>query len=339
MKQTIKEILCCLGVLVILAAVLLGMGKVTRPVETDINVNAINTFHSMPKDSIEVMCYGSSRMWRGLNVMEMYDKYGIGAYNFGCNWQHINTTALFLHDSYKTQSPKLVIIEAANVHQPLMDVDMDGEIYYTKAIPWSKTKYECIRQYFGNVLERYLSYVLPLTAFHGNWENLTTDNFLADDNIHVDFYREADGVSQDEFKKTMGFGYTDRVMPVTIGNPDDFEQKEFEYYSIRWLDDIVNTCKENGSEVLFITMPYEGEYNYSDALQTYLEANGCGYLDFFKLMEEVGLDEKTDFCDYSHLNNSGAMKVADYLGKYISENYSLTDYRNVSGNLWEKAEQ
>lgn len=337
MSKKVRNIIGCVSTGVVLALIILVLGNVTRPVETDININTINTFHSMPKDSFEVMCYGSSRMWRGLNVMEMYNNYGVGAYNYGCNWQHINTTALFIHDAYRTQSPKLVIIEAGNVFQPLMDVDMDAEIYYTKAIPWSKTKYECIRQYLGNHPERYLAYVLPFTAFHGNWENITKDNFMPNDNIHVDFYRDVKGISQDEFKKTMGFGYTDRVTPIKVGNPDDFEQHELQDYAIRWLDDIIATCKENGSEVLFITMPYEGEYNYSDSLTAYLQDKDCAYLDLFRCMDEIGIDEQTDFCDHSHLNNGGAEKVADFIGNYITQNYSLTDFRSVKGNIWEKA--
>lgn len=43
-----------------------------------------------------------------------------------------------------------------------------------------------------------------------------------------------------------------------------------------------------------------------------------------------------DFCDKHHMTNSGATKVADYLGKYIVENYDVTDMRNVEGNLWER---
>ena len=52
-------------------------------------------------------------------------------------------------------------------------------------------------------------------------------------------------------------------------------------------------------------------------------------------MEDAGISAETDFCDPHHLNVSGATKMADYLGAYLKENYDLTDWREVPGNLWE----
>ena len=43
----------------------------------------------------------------------------------------------------------------------------------------------------------------------------------------------------------------------------------------------------------------------------------------YKIAAEVGIDENADYCDNEHLNKYGAYKVADYLGKYILENYNL----------------
>ena len=44
---------------------------------------AIKTFHELPENSIDVIAYGSSHTWKGLNTMKMYEDYGIGAYNYG----------------------------------------------------------------------------------------------------------------------------------------------------------------------------------------------------------------------------------------------------------------
>ena len=48
-----------------------------------------------------------------------------------------------------------------------------------------------------------------------------------------------------------------------------------------------------------------------------------------------GISAEPAFCDPHHLNVSGATKMADYLGAYLKENYDLTDWREVPGNLWE----
>lgn len=69
---------------------------------------------------------------------------------------------------------------------------------------------------------------------------------------------------------------------------------------------------------------------------TYAEENDCIYIDFFEKVEEIGLNCDTDFQDKGHLNTSGARKIANYLGRFISENYDITDMRMVEGNIWEK---
>lgn len=336
MNKNIKNIILFLLTASLIACSATYFGKLLRPVETDINVINIDTFHELPKDSLEVIMFGSSRMWRGVNVMEMYDRYGIGAYNLGCNWQHINTTNLFVHDAFKSQSPKLIVIDATNAHLPLMDVDMDGEIYYTESIPWSVTKYKTVRQYFGRGLERYFSYFVPLCAFHENWQNVTTDNFN-DKNIHVDFLTEANEADNNEFARTMGFGDTQFVKSVEIGDYNTFAQMPFEKYATDVLDDIVRVCNENNTQILFVTIPFQGESNYIDAMRTYAEANNCGYINLYEYLDEMNMDVNEDFGDPSHLNTKGATKVADFVGKYISEHYDLTDYRNVDNNQWEQA--
>ena len=106
MKQIISSILSCIVTISLLIGIISGLGYVLRPTNTDSAITAIRTFHDMPENSMEVIGYGSSHMWMGFDAQVMYDNYGINAYNYGCNWQHINTTGLFIKDSFRTQSPK-----------------------------------------------------------------------------------------------------------------------------------------------------------------------------------------------------------------------------------------
>ena len=76
-----RNILSCLAVLVLVALGIARLNVLLRPVDTDSPVAAIETFHTLPENSVEVMGFGSSHMWLGLDTMTMYDEYGIGAYN------------------------------------------------------------------------------------------------------------------------------------------------------------------------------------------------------------------------------------------------------------------
>ncbi|MBQ7284514.1 MAG: SGNH/GDSL hydrolase family protein, partial [Oscillospiraceae bacterium] len=248
---------------------------------------------------------GSSHMWMGFDAGSMQEKYGISAYNYGCNWQHLNTTELFIKDSFRTQSPKVILVELFKVNHILQDVGMEGEIYYTRAISEFEGKREYLKQCFGEDKERFLAYYMPLCAFHENWPNI---------NI-VSFVKRSYG----DFHKTKGAILNEIVVPITIADHTTFEQLELNDDSIKVLDNIVEICKENGTEIIFYVAPYASFYNYSDAMTKYAQENDCVFLDMYKLVDDIGLDENTDFCDSDHLNKYGAYKVADYLGKYIVE--------------------
>lgn len=326
MNKRMQSLLGCALILGVIALAVAGLGHLFRPFETDLAANAIYDFHDLPENSVEVLVYGSSHAWRGLDSMEMYRNYGIGIYNYGCNWQHINTTGLFVKDSLRTQTPKVVLIDTFRAHDPLIDTAMDGEIYYSRFIPDMPEKWTYLRRCFGSSAQRYLSYFVPFVAFHSNWGNLADWSFQ-DQTEAIDFHA------------TMGYLPTPGVVKVDIGDPTQFEQLPLGEDGLRELDEIVAACREKNVKIIFYTAPWQGIYRYGDAMTAYAAENDCEYFNLFEMMDEVGLDQETDFCDTSHLNESGAKKVANFFGSYIREHYDVMDMRAVPGNLWETAAQ
>lgn len=200
---------------------------------------------------------------------------------------------------------------------------MNGEIYYTKGINNFDGKREYLRQCFGDIKERYLSYYMPLCAFHDNWVNLKQENF-------------SENADNTDFLSTMGYVYTEGITAVTIPDPSTFEQEELSNDSLDILDGIVRICNEREIKIIFYTAPWEGAYSFGDAMKKYADKNKCVYFNLYEYINEIGFNGETDFCDIGHLNDSGAIKVADFLGKYIVDNYEVTDMRSIKGNIWER---
>lgn len=326
MRKKAMDIFSCLITVILIICFVQILGYWVRPVSTDEAVMAINAFHDMPENSIEVIGFGSSHMWRGMDPMTMYSEYGLAAYNYGCNWQKVNTTSLFLQDAFRTQTPKVVLIEGFFLNTLHWNVDMDGEIYYTRAIEGFEGKRRYLDQCFEGKLERYISYYFPLYAFHDNWINISEHSF-----------RKIPDSSK--FLRTMGFYPSERVISVKIPDPEALEQREFDPATLYEMELMVQLCQEKGAQVIFYIAPYNNEgfqYAYADATQRFAEEHGCVFFDMFKLASEVGIDGETDFSDAGHLNTSGSQKVARFLGRYIAENYDMTDMRTVPGNMWEK---
>ena len=123
--------------------------------------------------------------------------------------------------------------------------------------------------------------------------------------------------------------------------PEQNPEQQLPLYEGTWalLEELVEVCRERDIAVVFCTIPWEGQNQYSEAMTTFALEHDCPYLNLFDHIEEIRLDGETDFMDSGHLNTSGAQKIARYLGAYLRENYALTDFRESPGNLWDRAEQ
>lgn len=310
MKQRLQKMIGVIVTMCLIAIFVTVPGHLLRPIDCDICVDAIETFHKVPEDSLDVIGFGSSHMWRSLNAMEMYENYGIEAYNYGCNWQHLNTTLLFMQDAFRTQSPKVVLVECFRVNELLINVDLEGEIYYTSKLPATEERQEYLKQCFGNDIERYLSYYLPIYGFHDNWSNIGRPSFMESSSTY-------------DFTKTRGYVDTIGQVPITLGDASTFVQNPLSGEAVALLDKMVALCEENGAKLIFYVTPYQGEWGYRDAMKTYAKEKECVFFDFFELAGEVGIDANTDFEDPGHTNTTGANKITNYLSKYIVENYEF----------------
>ena len=207
MAKKLAAILLCV---VLIFVGVLALGHLTRPLGDDVAIANVENFHKLPENSIDVIVYGSSHAWRNVNADEMYDKYGIGAYNYAANWQHLDTTWLFVHDSLATQTPKVALIEGMHINSNVFDTDMDGEIYYTTPIPASKYKRAYLKMCFENHIERYISYYFPLVAYHENKNALTAESFG----------RTSNSI---DFMDTMGFYPRDGVFVADVKDWTEME--------------------------------------------------------------------------------------------------------------------
>lgn len=190
-------------------------------------------------------------------------------YNYGSNWQHINTTALYFYDSLITQSPKVILIECFLAGEVLYDTDLNGEILYTRNIDFSRKKLDYLKQCFANKYKRYLSYYIPLYMFHDNWADLNKWKFT-------------NPTIPDSIYGQLGYLPSNNITEVVVGDYRQFYQIALSDMAKETLDGIVNRCKKEGIKIVFYTVPYQGEYMYYDAMQEYADENGCEWINLFE---------------------------------------------------------
>lgn len=309
MKNCVQHIFECLLTIILALVLVQKTGYLLDPKWTQGGLDVISAFDSLEDNSIEIIIYGSSHAQTGCDTRVMCDKYGLKAYNYGYNWQAINTTLLFLEDSLRSQLPKVVCIELFYVGNIKQNTDMDGQIYYTRAIKDFEGKRAYLKQCFGNDLERYVSYYFPLIMFHDNWTEIISENYSLP--------------NPEKWINSKGYYSFATVTPFTLPDPSKFSQLDLKANCVEVLHKMVKLCKDKDINIVFYTNPYIGEYHYNDVMTKFAKENGCAYLNLFNYIDDIGLSGETDFRDAGHLNDSGAGKVASFLAEYIIEHYDV----------------
>lgn len=88
---------------------------------------------------------------------------------------------------------------------------------------------------------------------------------------------------------------------------------------LKYVDKIISLCEQYDVELIFYRAPYlsgANELRKANWLSSYCAQQEVLFLDLEKEME---FDLQTDFLDYEHLNETGAIKATDFLASYIEK--------------------
>ena len=139
------------------------------------NYSTIQGFYDEPKNTIETIFLGSSRTITAFNPMELYDKYGICAYNMGTESQPIMASYYQMLEAYRLhpQTLKTVVLECTHLIS-----GNESLATYQKAIDAMHfpTKYKAVNDYpIYNIQKKY--YYIPFFEYHSRWSSMTRADF------------------------------------------------------------------------------------------------------------------------------------------------------------------
>ena len=283
-------------------------------------------FYSEKKNTVDVVVLGTSCTFSAIAPMQMWEDYGIAAYDFCTNVLLEDTMKYALREIKKTQSPKLIIIDTAPFmnayiarngpdNTQIMRYNIDG-------FRISKNRIDLINSVIADK-EKRMNYYFDLLYHHSN--------------------PEPEVKNWNWNRSTPYKGYSN--LQIDVGYPDEHEDVNVpaDKYPIsdaeqRVLDDLLDEIDALGFNVLFITDPYWPVDNKEEAmgraeyLQVYLTGKGYDFLDMHEYLDDIGIKGSEDYSmDYNHYTITGAIKNTRFLGGYIHDKYDLPDRRNDSG--------
>ena len=274
-------------------------------------------FYKLDRDTVDVLFLGSSHCVTSFDPQVLYDEYGITSYNLGSGAQSIMVSYYWLEEALRYQSPKAVVLDT------YMLFWYEGQKYFNSTessirmaidpMRWSKVKWNAVRDICEHDSEHSISsYFFINERYHNRWENLTQADFQ-----FAKMYRHQDLKGYSAIPVRAG---KEEYIPLESGRTD--EKCNIHYYTVDYLEKIVNLCEEKGIELILVKTPaiMQNEAKYNTTLE-FAKENGLAFWDL-NLQEHYnacGFEFVQDMSGGGHANVWGAQKITKYIGKLLKE--------------------
>ncbi len=314
--------------IIIVAAVLYGLGLFLSPKWKECNnYDTYKGFYEQKENTINTISLGASVVVYDISPMELYDEYGICAYNLGDAQQPMYASYYWLQEAYRKHSESLsnVVLDLSMLRY----VPESGP--YQKAVDSmeiSGVKLRALQDYTDNTNDL-ISYLFPVLEYHNRWNQINKSDFDKFE-YTVDAYRR--GYSMESQQRIL----TEEVSEIAAGNEsgnmdDESEEIKFNREELIYFGKIVTFCNEHNLDLVLIKtwQQYWTEDDHN-AAQQIADSYQLDLIDMNvePYKEEVGLNYATDFIDESHANYYGALKTTSVIGKYLEEKGRVVDVRD-----------
>ena len=245
---------------------------------------------------IDVVAIGNSDLYSAFNPQQLWDDQGIPSYVAAAPNSNVCTSLHMLEGVLVCQKPKVVILEVDEFFEKkgLTNLALASNFAYENCYSmFSKQE---------NLLK------CPIVNQHRLTQSRVMTNRGFEDVSNIKSYYG-------------GFSY------MVKSNTRESVNSTVEPY----LPKFIELAKKYDCQILFVCMPSASSWSYEkhNTVSDYAKKYGISFIDFNVNQYDTGFDWLTDSRDGgNHLNTNGAKKMTKYLGKYLKENYDLTDHHH-----------
>lgn len=286
-----------------------------------------------PEDYLhDVQIFGSCHAYTSFNPVHFEELTGVSAFVYGNAGEIIPTTYVRMVDQFKIHTPKVALVEiwgmnpyeTYSTHERVFGFYLANNLERTK---FSLAKQEVIADFGGKGYEdiSFLTMNFPLI----NYKDRVIDGSLTEVDFNYkfeDLYSYSSTYTFNEMTSRLkNHGYKANPCVAIEDYPElqntipAGDMVEIEPDIVKYLQKIIDLCKDKGVELIFYRSPYtstENELRKLNHLHQICAENDVLFIDLEAQME---YDYKTDFLDYQHLSEIGANKATEYLMPYIMD--------------------
>ena len=299
----------------------------------DYDTRRIEGFYEEEENSLDVVFIGASEVSAGYAPGYAYEKYGFTSYTYAMDSNRGSLYLPQLKEILKHQNPEILFVDLFGfLHAD--DDYLSDEVrlrIFTESIPFSANKYQTVMEH---PTKHKLSYFFPLIMYHG-------DPSIAYGRLLDTYHALTKDAQPSSLKGTM----TKTVIHSgegTYGAEFDSATYILTDRSKELLVEFLEYCMSRDLNVVFTNFPryIADESHYTllhllDQAAPIVAQYGYPLLDLQKETDAIGIDTSRDYYNTHHLNIYGQIKVTDYLGSKIINQYGLTPRNQSEDNKLE----
>lgn len=322
-----QQILKMTTFIIIGALLISGISYFSQPAWKDWNnYNTVHGFYEEPENTIETVFLGASIVINGITPTELYEDYGICAYNLATEQQPVLASYYWLEEAERLHGDtlKTVVFDTSMLRRTPI------KAFYQKALDgmhFSSVKVRAVADYTEDANEM-LSYLCPLFAYHGRWNTLNSTDFEKKNYQTVRCVRGYNFV-MDRIFENMNYD----EFPISKYYTDDsVKDTKLNEESLYYLKKMIEYCKDHQLKLVLMKTPGFSAWGEADhnAVEHIASAYDLQFFDFNyePYLDEINYIEPLDSLDGGHMNYSGARKLTKWIGQFLTEKCDATDIRD-----------
>lgn len=292
-------------------------------------------------DSLDVVTIGASDVYTSFASARAYKDFGFTSYPYAT--QSITASGMLtaLKEVVRTQTPQLIVIEVnAFLYKEKKNESNEGHIRkLIDNVPFNQNKIDFVNEYIDP--DERLEYFVPLIKYHDLWKEYPGQMRLALSKLNQD---NRGGSYLKGFRTTTNkFNPPQKILNEKIIN----EERTLALNPTleAELRELLDYCKEKNLNVVFTRLPhlvYKQTYDRvkrSNRAGEIINSYGYDYINLERDWKKIGLNLKTDFYNFDHMNIYGAVKMTNYLGNLIKNKYQIVPEKlsDAQKERWDKS--
>lgn len=303
---------------IVFLGVLLGLivisSKLIKPKDYDaydLSVVKLRTeaIKGETKESMDVIFAGNSESCYTFSPLQLWGEHGIVSYDLGSGAQRLCDTYAILKEMFKTQSPKVLVLETDSVMEEYPGIHKDDDKFTNK-----------------------LEDVFPIFHYHSAYNQIQLPQFIlkyTQNRKNEQLYKGFQ--LRNEQAGTENFDY----MAVYDGQADIQISSD----GVDILKDIKKLCQTNDCELVLVSAPSMVNWNMGkhNAVKAWSESENVEYIDLNLCNDEIGIDWTEDTFDNGvHVNINGAYKVNEYIGSILKSKVGSSEKEETVVESWNR---